>query len=147
MWPAVVAADARAMNGNVTERDLLSTLRRTIGSLVVLGLVVVVVGCLAMGISDASSHEDEFDGLGVFIAALVGVPALVGLALEALALWLDSRRPFAARVITAFVAVAVGALGVAMTVSVGAWALLLVVVGVVHLLTAVVPAEQRDDAV
>jgi len=129
------------MNKIVIERDVAGTLRRTIGWLVVLGCLVVVVGCLAMAISDESSHQDEFDGLGTAIAAIVGVPALVGLALQAFALRLDARRPVVARVLTGVVAGAVVALGVAMTAFGAAWGLLLLLVGVLHVVTAVLPAE------
>jgi hypothetical protein len=129
------------MNKIVIERDVAGTLRRTIGCLVVLGCLVVVVGCLAMAISDESSHQDEFDGLGTAIAAIVGVPALVGLALQAFALRLDARRPVVARVLTGVVAGAVVALGVAMTAFGAAWGLLLLLVGVLHVVTAVLPAE------
>jgi len=129
------------MNKIVIERDVAGTLRRTIGWLVVLGCLVVVVGCLAMAISDKSSHQDEFDGLGTAIAAIVGVPALVGLALQAFALRLDARRPVVARVLTGVVAGAVVALGVAMTAFGAAWGLLLLLVGVLHVVTAVLPAE------
>jgi hypothetical protein len=134
------------MSINVSERDLVGTLRRTIGWLVLLGCGAVLGLCLFVAIEDESSHSDELDGLGAFIAALVGVPAVIGLVLVGVALLLESRRPVVARVLTGFVSVAVALLGVAVALSFSLWGVLLVLVGLLHGLTAMVPAEHHDSA-
>jgi peptidoglycan/LPS O-acetylase OafA/YrhL len=71
-------------------------------SRVLLGLLaaiagVALVGAVVLAVGDLSSHEDEWDGLGVALALMAGVPALVVGTGALVALRLARRRPDAAR--------------------------------------------------
>jgi hypothetical protein len=62
----------------------------------VMGLLVAAWGTLIV-IADLASHDDEWDGLGVYIGLAFALPALVPCALAGLALRVRRiRRPLAA---------------------------------------------------
>lgn len=62
-----------------TEREAVATLRQGLLRLVA-GLTGIVTGVAALAfVIDMSDHQDDWDGLGAIIAAIVGVPcAMIG---------------------------------------------------------------------
>ena len=100
--PALV--DAAGMDANTLDQGFVAAVRRLLGWLVVLGCAAILLPCLLVAGIDASAHGEEWDGLGLFLAAVVGIPAVTALVLQTLALRLESRRPLVSRVLTVVVA-------------------------------------------